>query len=35
MQQIQNNIFSLVKTTNLSPSVFNYLQPSDDFIGKF
>ncbi|KAG7296337.1 hypothetical protein JYU34_021475 [Plutella xylostella] len=30
MQRLQDSVFSIVKTTNLSPAVFNYLQPTED-----
>lgn len=35
MQKLQDSVFSIVKTTNLSPAVFSYLQPSDDFPGMY
>ncbi|XP_049874525.1 protein ELYS isoform X3 [Pectinophora gossypiella] len=34
MQKLQDSVFSIVKTTNLSPAVFSYLQPSEDFPDK-
>ncbi|XP_063827886.1 serine/arginine repetitive matrix protein 2 [Ostrinia nubilalis] len=30
MQKLQNSVFSIVKTTNLSPAVFSFLQPTED-----
>ncbi|CAH0761016.1 unnamed protein product [Diatraea saccharalis] len=30
MQKLQESVFSIVKTTNLSPAVFSFLQPSED-----
>ncbi|XP_073947364.1 AT hook containing transcription factor 1 homolog isoform X2 [Choristoneura fumiferana] len=30
MQKLQDSVFSIVKTTNLSPAVFSYLQPSEN-----
>ncbi|XP_063892845.1 protein ELYS isoform X2 [Helicoverpa armigera] len=34
MQKLQDSVFSIVKTTNLSPAVFNFLQPTEDFSDK-
>ncbi|XP_028163764.1 protein ELYS-like isoform X10 [Ostrinia furnacalis] len=30
MQKLQDSVFSIVKTTNLSPAVFSFLQPTED-----
>ncbi|XP_063623220.1 protein ELYS [Cydia splendana] len=30
MQKLQDSVFSIIKTTNLSPAVFSYLQPSEN-----
>ncbi|XP_037294873.1 uncharacterized protein LOC119189421 [Manduca sexta] len=30
MQKLQDSVFSIIKTTNLSPAVFSFLQPSED-----
>lgn len=35
MQKLQDSVFALVKTTNLSPAVFSFLQPTDDSGGKW
>ncbi|CAB3259639.1 unnamed protein product [Arctia plantaginis] len=34
MQKLQDSIFSIVKTTSLSPAVFSFLQPTEDFTDK-
>lgn len=34
MQKLQDSVFSIVKTTNLSPAVFSFLQPTEDFTDK-
>lgn len=34
MQKFQESVFSIVKTTNLSPAVFSFLQPSEDTTDK-
>ncbi|XP_075978730.1 AT hook containing transcription factor 1 homolog isoform X2 [Anticarsia gemmatalis] len=34
MQKLQDSVFSIIKTTNLSPAVFSYLQPSEDYTDK-
>ncbi|XP_022829772.1 protein ELYS isoform X2 [Spodoptera litura] len=34
MQKLQDSVFSIVKTTNLSPAVFSFLQPTEDFSDK-
>ncbi|CAH4028848.1 unnamed protein product [Pieris brassicae] len=31
MQKLQDSVFSILKTTSLSPAVFSFLQPTDDF----
>ncbi|XP_013140150.1 PREDICTED: protein ELYS-like isoform X2 [Papilio polytes] len=31
MQKLQDSVFSIIKTTNLSPAVFSFLQPTEDF----
>lgn len=33
MQKLQDSVFSITKTTNLSPAVFNFLQPTEDQTG--
>ncbi|XP_052749995.1 protein ELYS isoform X2 [Galleria mellonella] len=30
MQKVEDSVFSVIKTTGLSPAVFNFLQPSED-----
>ena len=35
MQKLQDSVFSIVKTTNLSPAVFSFLQPTEEFTGLF
>lgn len=35
MQKLQDSVFSIVKTTNLSPAVFSFLQPTEDNSGMF
>ncbi|XP_045766387.1 uncharacterized protein LOC123868080 [Maniola jurtina] len=34
MQKLQESVFSIVKTTSLSPAVFSFLQPTEDFSDK-
>ncbi|CAH2039840.1 unnamed protein product, partial [Iphiclides podalirius] len=34
MQKLQDSVFSIVKTTNLAPGVFSFLQPNEDFTDK-
>ncbi|KAJ8716282.1 hypothetical protein PYW08_013567 [Mythimna loreyi] len=34
MQKLQDSVFSIVKTTNLSPAVFSFLQPTEEFTDK-
>ncbi|RVE50619.1 hypothetical protein evm_004743 [Chilo suppressalis] len=34
MQKLQESVFSIVKTTSLSPAVFSFLQPSEDLSDK-
>ncbi|XP_069359151.1 uro-adherence factor A-like isoform X3 [Maniola hyperantus] len=34
MQKLQESVFSIVKTTSLSPAVFSFLQPTEDFTDK-
>ncbi|XP_004932919.1 protein ELYS isoform X1 [Bombyx mori] len=31
MQKLQDSVFSIIKTTNLSPAVFSFLQPKEEF----
>lgn len=35
MQKLQDSVFSIIKTTNLSPAVFSFLQPKEEFEGMF
>ncbi|CAH0729544.1 unnamed protein product, partial [Brenthis ino] len=34
MQKLQESVFSIVKTTSLSPAVFSFLQPTEEFSDK-
>ncbi|KAJ0178460.1 hypothetical protein K1T71_006283 [Dendrolimus kikuchii] len=34
MQKLQDSVFSIIKTTNLSAAVFSYLQPTEEFSDK-
>ncbi|CAG4939102.1 unnamed protein product [Parnassius apollo] len=34
MQKLQDSVFSIVKTTNLSSAVFSFLQPTEDYTDK-
>ncbi|XP_068618212.1 protein ELYS isoform X2 [Battus philenor] len=34
MQKLQDSVFSIIKTTNLSPAVFSFLQPTEEFTDK-